>query len=79
MPNFIAVKDFDNHIFGGFSNTAWEYKSGFFGNGQCFLYTFLKNKSLHVYNSTGQNNYFMYCNKDGIAMGAGNKYGLFIN
>ena len=40
----ILLKDQYDHVFGGFMANPLEIKSGFFGNGECFLFSIKVNK-----------------------------------
>ena len=42
----------------------------FFGTGECFLFSFMED-NFALYNWTGENNYFIRCEVDSVAVGVG--------
>eukprot|EP01122_Echinamoeba_exundans_P007366 TRINITY_DN224_c0_g1_i1.p1 TRINITY_DN224_c0_g1~~TRINITY_DN224_c0_g1_i1.p1 ORF type:complete len:1042 (-),score=192.97 TRINITY_DN224_c0_g1_i1:54-3179(-) len=66
-PTLIIIKDSDGYVFGGFASEAWEPKRGYFGTGECFLFSL--EPSLAVYTWTKADSYFMFARRDCIAMG----------
>ena len=44
------------------------------GTGECFLFTFFKDIKIHVFNSTGKNRFYMYCDDDQISFGCSDDY-----
>lgn len=74
------MKDLDNYVFGGYLSEGLKMTSGhFYGSGETFLFTFLDQKKCILYRWTQINNHFVLSDSDGIAVGCGDKYGLFLN
>lgn len=48
----------------------------FFGNGESFLWTF--HEEFRTFKWTELNNYFLFCEQDGFAIGCGEKFGLYV-
>ena len=69
-----AIKDEDDNIFGAFSNEEFNNNGTFFGTGECFLYTFYKENRIHVYNSSGINEHYLYGDDNQIAFGCSDDY-----
>ena len=72
--SILVVKDEDGNIFGGYASEAWKPKFTFFGTGECFLFTFYKENRITVFNSTGENDHYMYTDNDQICMGCSDDY-----
>ncbi|CAD8164469.1 unnamed protein product [Paramecium pentaurelia] len=78
-PLILAIKDFNECKFGAYLNESPQLTYGkFFGNGETFLWTFKQN-DFKTYNWTEANNYFIFCESDGLAVGCGEKFGLYVN
>ena len=67
------MKDNNKNRFGFFNNTEYEYNPKFYGNYECFLFTFFDSDTIHVYPSTGINENYIYCQNDVLAFGCSNK------
>ncbi|EAR94416.3 TLD protein (macronuclear) [Tetrahymena thermophila SB210] len=84
-PHVIIIKDSQDNIFGAFASHGWRKSRYFYGDGESFLFKFEHIEQLHqeqkikVFRYTGENNNIQYCGNEGIAMGIGENYGLFIN
>lgn len=79
-PAVLVVRDVESYLFGGYLPDGIKNSGGkFYGNGESFLFTFKNNKPIEVYKWTHINNYFTLCDRDGLAVGCGDKYGLYIN
>ncbi|KAL4471648.1 hypothetical protein ABPG74_008541 [Tetrahymena malaccensis] len=84
-PHVIIIKDSQDNIFGAFASHGWRKSRYFYGDGESFLFKFEHIEQLHqeqkikVFRWTGENNSIQYCGNEGIAMGNGENYGLFIN
>lgn len=66
-PTLIIIKDSDGYVFGGFASEGWEPRRGYFGTGECFLFSL--EPSVAVYTWTKADSYFMFARRDCIAMG----------
>ncbi|CAD8048322.1 unnamed protein product [Paramecium primaurelia] len=79
-PSVILIRDLDNYLFGAYLSDGIKNSYGkFYGNGESFLFTFKNSQDIKVYKWTHINNYITLCDTDGLAVGCGDKYGLFIN
>ena len=72
--SILVVKDEDGNVFGGYASEAWKPKFTFYGTGECFLFTFLKENRIKVYSSTAENDHYMYGDNDQICMGCSDDY-----
>ena len=72
--SIIVVKDDDNNIFGAYASERFEPNKNFVGTGECFLFTFYQGNKIHVFNSTGINRFYMYCDEDQVCFGCSNDY-----
>lgn len=67
----LVIKDDGNSIFGGFANTSWVNSRRFYGDGECFLFTFGKSQEIKAFSATLANNYYMSSDDQSIIMGGG--------
>ena len=72
--SILVIKDEDGNIFGGYASEVWQPKFNFFGTGECFLFSYFKENRINVYNSTGENEHYMYGDNDQICMGCSDDY-----
>ncbi|CAD8056809.1 unnamed protein product [Paramecium sonneborni] len=80
LPSILLIKDLDQYLFGAYISDGIKNSCGkFYGNGESFLFTFKNSSDITVYKWTQINNYITLCDVDGLAVGCGDKYGLFIN
>ena len=77
-PSILVVQDFKNWIFGAFCSCSWERGQQFYGKGETFLFSFKNGKRMNSFTWTGKNYDFQFADSDGLALGAGDKYGLYI-
>ncbi|CAD8212199.1 unnamed protein product [Paramecium octaurelia] len=78
-PLILAIKDVHECKFGAYLNESLKLTFGkFFGNGETFLWT-LKENEFKAYRWSEINNYFIFCESDGFAIGCGDQFGLYIN
>jgi hypothetical protein len=76
----LLIKDLDSFVFGAYLSDGIKNSYGkFYGTGESFLFTFRDSKQIQIYKWTHLNNYFILCDKDGLAVGCGDKYGLYVN
>jgi len=68
----VVVRDAGDAVFGAWlgEGILRDKGKGYFGSGESFLWR-LKDGSLHVYKTTGRNNYITLCDSDYIAFGGG--------
>lgn len=84
----LLVQDAENHVFGGFAAEPWEISTRFYGSGEAFVFSFGQLTPDAVYDTppvpsiftwTAANNYFMFSDDAGIAMGGGNgRHAIFL-
>ena len=72
--SILVVKDDDNNIFGAYASERFEPTKNFMGTGECFLFTYFKGNKIHVFNSTGINRFYMYCDDKQICFGCSDDY-----
>ena len=72
--SILIIKDDDDNIFGAYASECFEPSKDFSGTGECFLFTFYKGNKIHVFNSTGINRNFMYCDDEQICFGCSDDY-----
>jgi len=70
----LIVKDDENNIFGAYASEAFELSGNFYGTGETFLFSFFKDNRIHVYNSTGINENYIYGDEKQIAFGCSDDY-----
>jgi hypothetical protein len=69
--NVFVVKDDGHFVFGGFASTSWVRSRKFYGNGECFLFTFKDSQEIQSFFPTLVNNYYMSSDEQCIIMGSG--------
>jgi hypothetical protein len=72
--SILIIKDDEDNIFGAYASECFEPSKDFSGTGECFLFTFYKGNKIHVFNSTGINRNFMYCDDEQICFGCSDDY-----
>ena len=72
--SILVIKDDEGNVFGAYASEEFSPKCKFFGTGECFLFTFYKENKINVFNSTGKNEYYMYCDNDQICFGCSDDY-----
>ena len=72
--SILVVKDEEGNIFGAYASESFEPTKNFMGTGECFLFSFFKGNKIHVFNSTGINRFFMYCDDEQICFGCSDDY-----
>ena len=72
--SILAIKDSENNVFGAYASEAFSPKSTFFGTAECFLFTFYKENKIYIFNSTGINDHYIYCDYDQICFGCSDDY-----
>ncbi|CAD8050522.1 unnamed protein product [Paramecium sonneborni] len=78
-PLILVIQDVNECKFGAYLNESLQLTFGkFFGNGETFLWT-LKQNEFQAFRWTETNNYFIFCESDGFAIGCGDQFGLYIN
>ncbi|KAJ2261135.1 oxidation resistance protein 1 [Coemansia sp. RSA 376] len=82
----LAVKDTKGRVFGAFLNEPLRLSPTFYGQGSCFLWKAYKSSpqsrkkdAVKSFKYTGENEYFVMCDPDFVAIGGGRgKFGLWI-
>ena len=54
----MLVHDSNGNIFGGFASAVWEVRAQYYGNGECFLFSFAVGGEFHKYKCSGANKFF---------------------
>lgn len=72
--SIIAVKDEDGNVFGAYASEGFNPTSNFSGTGETFLFTFYQGNRVQVFNATGNNEYYMYCDYNQICFGCSDDY-----
>jgi len=77
----VVIQTFSNERFGAYLSDAIHSGFHFYGTGECFLFKFLGEDSnkIKIFRATGKNEHFIFSNPDGMGVGCGEKYGLYIN
>ena len=70
----LIVKDDENNVFGAYASEAFELSGNFYGTGETFLFSFFKEDRIHVYNSTGINENYIYGDQKQLAFGCSDDY-----
>ncbi|KAJ2350493.1 oxidation resistance protein 1 [Coemansia sp. RSA 2671] len=82
----LAVKDTKGRVFGAFLNESLRLSPTFYGQGSCFLWKAFKSSpqsrkkdAVKGFKYTGENEYFVMCDPDFVAIGGGRgKFGLWM-
>lgn len=74
----ILIYDEFKNIFGGYMTHGFDFRDGFFGTGESFLFKFSKD-TVCVFNSSFNNDLYCFADEDGFGMGSDNHYGLFVS
>lgn len=72
--SILVVKDDENNIFGAYATEMFEPTGKFYGTGECFLFTFYRDNKIHVFNSTGENDFYMFSDENQICFGCSDDY-----
>ena len=70
----LVIKDDEGNVFGAYASEVYTPNSTFSGTGECFLFTFYKDNKIHIYNSTGINDHYIYCDDEQICFGCSGDY-----
>jgi len=74
----ILVRDSKNAVFGGYANAEWHIDKYFYGTGESFIFSYYNTTLMDVYRWNGGPEYFMWSDDSSIALGGGEKLGLYI-
>lgn len=77
-PNILVLQDFKGWVFGAFCSSSWVRTQSFYGKGESFLFSFGNTKKIRSFPWTGKNYHFQFADSDGIVVGAGDRFGLFV-
>ena len=72
--SILVLKDDEGNIFGGYASEKFEPIHNFMGTGECFLFSFYKGNKINVFNSTGINRFYMYCDDEQVCFGCSDDY-----
>ena len=72
--SILIIKDDEGNVFGAYASEVYAPTSNFSGTGECFLFTFFKENKIHIYNSTGINDHYMYCDNEQVCFGCSDDY-----
>lgn len=70
----IVIKDEEGNVFGAYASEKFVPTSDFSGTGETYLFTYYKGNKINIYNSTGLNEHYMYCDNDQICFGCSDDY-----
>jgi hypothetical protein len=73
--SILLIKDDNQNVFGAYFSE--EYKNnpqGFYGTGETFLFTFYKTERIHVFATTGINDYYVYSDDKVLCYGCSDNY-----
>jgi len=73
---FVVIKDSNGNLFGAFSSVGLHVDSNFYGDSNCFLFTFVD--GYKVFTATKENSLFIKTTNNFIAFG-GPEYGLWLD
>ena len=73
----LVMEDKQGWKFGGLASEEWAKGKDFYGTGDSFVFTFKKGDQIELWQSTGQNSMYQYCDKGGFGMGGGFLGGRF--
>ena len=83
LPALLIVQDTTGKIFGCFTTHRWQIHGGrFFGNGECFVFSFDASGALKIFPWTGHNALFQFADDRRFLLGgslSGGKAALIIN
>ncbi|KAJ3218234.1 oxidation resistance protein 1 [Dinochytrium kinnereticum] len=79
-PALVVVKDTTGGIFGAFASEALHVRTGFYGNGSCFLWSKRSDNEVSVFKASGANDYLVLCEPHFMAFGGGEgRFGLWLS
>eukprot|EP01102_Stenamoeba_stenopodia_P004299 TRINITY_DN14621_c0_g1_i1.p1 TRINITY_DN14621_c0_g1~~TRINITY_DN14621_c0_g1_i1.p1 ORF type:complete len:570 (-),score=105.02 TRINITY_DN14621_c0_g1_i1:133-1842(-) len=74
----VMVRDDGGAVFGAFTTMTWKHQAGAYGTGESFLFSF--KPTLHVYKWSSLNSLIQTAsNEEGISVGGGKHFGLWIS
>lgn len=72
--SLLVIQDDSGNIFGAYASEEYQPLGKFYGTGETFLFTFYKEERLHIFNSTGANEHYIYSDESQIAFGCSDDY-----
>lgn len=72
--SILLIKDDNQNVFGAYVSEAFRNNNSVYGTGETFLFTFYKTERIHIFNSTGVNDYFIYSDDTQISFGCSDNY-----
>ena len=73
----IIIEDKNKYKFGGFCTEEWFFSSSFYGTGENFVFTFKNTDQCEMWNATGENEMYQFCDRTGFGLGGGIHGGRF--
>ena len=72
--SILIVKDDSDNVFGAYGSEGYSPLGKFYGTGETFLFTFYTGNRIHVFNSTGVNEHYIYSDDNQVAFGCSDDY-----
>lgn len=69
--NILIIRDENHYVFGGFASQSWVHCRRYYGNGECFLFSFDNTQQLKCYFATLENEFYMCSDSQCLMMGGG--------
>ena len=73
----MIIEDKNGFKFGGFCTEEWIFGKSFYGTGENFVYTFRKTDNCEIWNASGDNEMYQFCDSNGFGLGGGIHGGRF--
>jgi len=82
--SLLMIQPVKGRCFGVFASSSWrgDLLKKYYGNSDCFLFSFNRlqhNDGIQIYRATHKNDFFLFSQKDSIAVGGGLHFGLWID
>ena len=78
--SIMIIKDTNDNKFGCFATDPWIMQKGYFGAGECFLFSTEFARGFRISRWTKQNDYFQYVCKTSLQIGGGGKgFGIYLD
>lgn len=83
-PTILIIQPTEGECFGLFASSSWRSDTlkKYYGDADCFLFTFndaTEENPLIIYHTTGKNDFFLFSQRDSIAVGGGGNFALWID
>ncbi|OMJ68829.1 hypothetical protein SteCoe_33604 [Stentor coeruleus] len=77
--NILIIKDQSHSVFGAFASQGWVHSKQYYGNGECFLFSFGTQEIIKCYFATLDNDYYMRSDSECLIMGGGTDSSIYLN